>query len=81
MKIRNWYPGDRFSPIGMGGKYIKLSDFWINNKIPKIARESWPLILSNENVIWVPGLQVADRVKITQETDRIIKMTVSRIKR
>jgi len=78
LKIRNWYPGDRFSPIGMGGKYIKLSDFWINNKIPKIARESWPLILSKENIIWVPGLQVADCVKITQETDSILKMTVSR---
>ena len=58
-------PGDRFQPLGMEGS-IKLSDLFINEKIPQPARKSWPLLCDDEGIVWVVGLRVADRVKIAR---------------
>ena len=37
--IRTWIKGDRFRPLGMNGKSLKLTDYWINRKIPDIGKE------------------------------------------
>jgi tRNA(Ile)-lysidine synthetase-like protein len=45
-KVRARRPGDRFEPFGMDGHTMKLSDFFINEKLPQRAREAWPLLCS-----------------------------------
>jgi len=40
--VRARRPGDRFAPLGMDGHTMKLSDFMINVKIPRRARDRWP---------------------------------------
>ena len=77
--IRTQVPGDRFSPLGLNGKSQKLSDFWINNKVPKRVRASWPLVLSDDKIIWIPGFQPAYFQRITQETRKAIRMKVEKI--
>jgi tRNA(Ile)-lysidine synthetase-like protein len=48
-------PGDRFSPLGMAGKTTKLSDYMINVKIPEVVRDTWPVLISGGDIIWVPN--------------------------
>jgi tRNA(Ile)-lysidine synthase len=52
--IRNFRPGDRFSPLGLSGTQ-KLKAFFINNKIPKEQRAKCPLLVSGDHIIWVVG--------------------------
>ncbi|MFH1539690.1 MAG: tRNA lysidine(34) synthetase TilS, partial [bacterium] len=64
LKIRNWKRGDFFYPLGMNGK-MKLSDFFINAKVEKGRRDRIPLLCDGENVVWVVGMRIDERYKIT----------------
>jgi tRNA(Ile)-lysidine synthase len=72
--IRSWNKGDSFKPLGMKGKSIKLSDFWINRKISPFARSTWPLVMNKDSIIWIPGLQQDHNTRIVNKTQNIIIM-------
>ena len=74
--IRTWLPGDRFFPLGLIGKSQKLSDFWINNKVPKRVRSSWPILLSQDEIIWIPGFQPSYFHRITEDTRKALRMEI-----
>jgi tRNA(Ile)-lysidine synthase len=78
LNIRPRLPGDRFQPLGMGGKSIKLSDFMINLKIPQRARDGWPLVCLGDEIIWVPGFRQADPFCLTQETRQVVRLSLKR---
>ena len=67
-------PGDRFAPMGMDGKRIKISDLMINLKIPKRTRDQWPLVCLGENIVWVPGYRIANSVKIDKSTNIVVRL-------
>ncbi len=69
--IRPIEPGDRIQPLGMRGS-LKISDLFINNKIPQPARERWPLVVDEEKVVWVVGLRIHDRCRIMPSTKEIV---------
>jgi tRNA(Ile)-lysidine synthase len=71
--------GDKFQPIGMGGKSIKLSDYWINRKVPTKAKIKWPLILSKGEIIWIPGFQQAHKTRITDKTQEVVVLRLVEI--
>jgi len=73
MLVRNFRPGDRFSPAGMGGTK-KLKDFFIDEKIPNSIRYRLPLLLINERIAWVVGYRVDERFKISKHTETCIKI-------
>jgi tRNA(Ile)-lysidine synthase len=70
-------PGDRFQPLGMGGRSMKLSDFWINRKHPRRARAGWPLVVCAGEIAWVPGFQPAEPFAIRSETERALHLRLS----
>ena len=76
--VRNIKPGDRFHPLGMGGKSKKVSDFWIDKKIPKNARAKWPLVFSGNQLIWIPGFQPAHFCRITKNTQKAIRIEMKK---
>ena len=65
--LRTLKSGDRFQPLGMAG-HKKLSDLFIDAKVPFSQRALSPLLVSRDEIIWVPGLQVAEPGRITSET-------------
>ncbi len=75
--IRAPKPGDRMTPIGMSGS-IKLSDLFVNRKVPRSAREQWPVITFGQAIVWVPGLHRAELAKVDSRTQKIIHMQVVR---
>jgi tRNA(Ile)-lysidine synthase len=74
--MRKWQAGDRYAPLGLSGHSMKLSDFWINKDFPKRLRADWPLIISNEQLIWIPGFQPSFCVRITESTKHVLQLIV-----
>jgi len=70
--------GDRFQPLGLGGHSQKLSDFFVNAKLPARARGRWPILCSGNTLIWVPGFRPAEAFKIRDETRHAACFAVSR---
>ncbi len=77
--IRTQIPGDRYSPLGLKGKSQKLSDFWINNKVPKRVRSSWPLVSCEDKLIWIPGFHPSHFHRITERTKKVVRMEIVKI--
>jgi tRNA(Ile)-lysidine synthase len=75
--LRAPLPGDRIQPLGMDGHSIKLSDLFVNAKIPRRARENWPLLCSGDTVIWVVGFRVAHATRIIPETRQAVRVGLS----
>ncbi|MGV3686515.1 MAG: tRNA lysidine(34) synthetase TilS [Daejeonella sp.] len=71
LTMRTWNMGDRFQPLGVKGQK-KISDFFIEQKIP-LSRKRNIGILENGNgdVIWIAGLRIDDRYKITANTKKV----------
>ncbi|MEI9918253.1 MAG: tRNA lysidine(34) synthetase TilS [Bacteroidota bacterium] len=72
--LRNWEEGDFFYPLGMKGRK-KLSDFFIDEKIPVTEKQSIKVLTSNNEVVWVVGKRLDDRFRITAVTKRVLIIT------
>jgi len=73
--IRNIRAGDKFRPLGMGG-FKKIKDFLIDCKIPKNMRKFIPLLAAGDQIVWIAGLRLDDRVKLTGDTRKILKVEI-----
>ncbi|MBN2048226.1 MAG: tRNA lysidine(34) synthetase TilS [Anaerolineaceae bacterium] len=77
--LRARRPGDRIMPLGMGGHSMKLSDFFVNEKLPRFARGSYPLVCGGDDIYWVPGMRRADYACISLMTHRVLGMKVEQV--
>jgi tRNA(Ile)-lysidine synthase len=72
LKLRNRRSGDWFYPLKMEG-LKKIKDFFIDNKIPKGYRDLIPILVDGEDqIIWVMGMRLDDRVKIKSDTKKVL---------
>lgn len=71
--IRNWKKGDAFCPLGMTGRK-KLSDYLIDRKIPRKERKRIPLILKDDDLIWVAGHQIHHEYRVTETTQKLLRI-------
>lgn len=78
LELRVRREGDRFEPLGMQGHSQKLSDFFVNVKLPARARERWPLVCAGDEVIWVPGYRPAHSVRLQHNSTQILHMILLR---
>lgn len=72
--LRSRRSGDRFQPLGMGGHSVKLSDFFVNCKVPARQRDNWPLVACGDDIVWVAGLRLDERFRVTAQTRRVVQL-------
>ncbi|MCA9470791.1 MAG: tRNA lysidine(34) synthetase TilS [Nitrospirales bacterium] len=77
LTLRSWRPGDRFFPLGMGGKSKKLQDFFSDNKVPRSQRSQIPLLVAPEGIVWVGGYRMDHRFRITEDTRNVLVANLS----
>ena len=72
--IRTFEQGDKMKPLGMKG-YKKVSDIFIDEKIPLNRRSSIPLIASAKGeILWLCGIRISDRCKIGPNTKKTLRL-------
>ncbi|NNE07344.1 MAG: tRNA lysidine(34) synthetase TilS [Gemmatimonadetes bacterium] len=75
LHVRVWREGDRFHPLGAPGNR-KLQDLFVDRKIPRTVRGRVPLVEDAEGIVWVAGVEIADRVRVTERTRAIIEVAI-----
>jgi len=73
LTVRNPIAGDRFAPLGMKGRQT-LKKYLINRKVPRQIRSLCPVLLSQDQIIWIGGHQIDDSVKVTSKTRHVLKI-------
>ena len=67
LTARNRRQGDRFQPYGMRGTK-KIKDFLIDAKVPRYERDSIPLLVCGDQILWIIGYTTSDAFKIESDT-------------
>ncbi len=78
LSVRSRRPGDRFQPLGME-QPKKLNRFMIDVRIPQAWRRRVPIVASPEQVIWVVGCRIDERVKVTAKTSKVLRLEFNRV--
>jgi tRNA(Ile)-lysidine synthase len=73
LRVRTRRRGDRFMPLGMTSEK-KLQDFFVDAHVPRQQRDSIPLIVDDRAIVWVAGMRLDERFKISARTRRAVRL-------
>ncbi len=77
LTVRPRRRGDRFQPLGLP-QFKKVGEFMIDAKIPQAWRGKIPIVCSPEQIIWVVGWRLDERVKVTEDTKEVLRLEFKR---
>jgi tRNA(Ile)-lysidine synthase len=73
--IRGPKPGDRFAPLGMGGRTKAIADYLRDEGVPRHRRPLTPILATAEDVIvWVVGMRASEIGRISGATKRAVRI-------
>jgi len=71
LTTRAWQQSDYFYPLGMKTKK-KLSDYFIDQKIPVHQKTQVPLLVNgNGDIIWIAGYRSSEHYKVSKNTKKV----------
>lgn len=73
LEWRRWEAGDYFTPLGMSGRK-KISDLLVDRKTPIPVKENVTVLLSGGKIAWVPGIQISNEFRLTDESVRAYRL-------
>lgn len=76
--VRHWSIGDWFCPLGMKRSKKKLSDLFIDLKFSAKQKKEALVLQSGKDIIWVAGIRIDDRYKITPLTKNALIIKVNK---
>jgi tRNA(Ile)-lysidine synthase len=71
LKVRARQRGDRFQPLGMH-QPKRVGEFMLDARIPRSWRNRVPIIYTPQQIIWVAGWRIDERVKVNSDTGQVI---------
>jgi tRNA(Ile)-lysidine synthase len=72
LRVRNRRPGDRFRPIGIGGRK-KLQDFFVDRKVARNRRDTVPLVVDEtDRIVWVAGYGIDEAFRVTDPAQAVL---------
>ncbi|MBI5634031.1 MAG: tRNA lysidine(34) synthetase TilS [Nitrospirae bacterium] len=75
LTVRPRRPGDFFFPTGFGRKK-KLQDLFVDLKIARDERDSIPIVVSGDAIVWVAGHRADERFKVTETTKKFVRLGI-----
>jgi tRNA(Ile)-lysidine synthase len=63
LEVRAWLPGDRMRPLGLDGSK-SLQDLFTDRKVPRARRAALPVVVSDGEIAWVPGVATGERFRV-----------------
>ena len=80
LSVRTRRPGD-YLTVDEKGSRQKLKSYFINEKIPREAREKMPLIADGQEIVWLPGLRMSRAYHVGSGTDKILEIKITEEKK
>jgi tRNA(Ile)-lysidine synthase len=77
IKIRSFRRGDHFQPLGLGHEK-KLARFMLDARIPRTWRSKVPIFYTPQQILWVAGYRLDERVKITSATRQVLCLKITK---
>lgn len=74
-EIRRRRSGD-YLEINQAHGRKKLKDFLIDRKVPVRERDELLLLADGSHIIWIPGIRISERYKVTKDTIQILKVQI-----
>lgn len=75
--LRSWKEGDRFAPLGMGGKTKKVSDYYTDLKLNYFQKHDELILECNNQIIWLVNRRLDERFKIKSSTQCVYRISYS----
>lgn len=75
LTVRTRRAGDRIRPLGMAHEK-KMKDMLIDRHIPRAERDRIPLFFSSSHCLWLAGIALDDRVRLTRDTRHILRLSI-----
>ena len=73
--VRTRRNGDRIRPLGMAYEK-KVQDILVDKHIPRTERDQIPLFFTTTHCVWLAGVHLDDRVRLTRETRNIVRLSI-----
>ncbi len=73
--VRTRRAGDRIRPLGMAQEK-KVQDILVDKHIARSERRHIPLFFSASHCVWLAGVCLDDRVRLTEATQRIVRLSI-----
>jgi len=78
LTARNFRPGDRIRPMGLGGTR-KVKDVFIDRKLPPRDRAQFPVVVSGDEIVWLPGLVRGEGAAVGTASEAVLRVYARRI--
>jgi len=75
LEVRMWKAGDRMRPFGMQHEK-KMQDIFVDRHIARSERGSIPVFFSAAHCIWLAGICLDDRARLTAKTQGIVRLAI-----
>lgn len=72
--VRGRLASERMQPLGMNGRSRTLKQIMIDRKIPEPLRSAWPVVVANEQVVWLVGHAVDHRYRVTEASGTVVRL-------
>lgn len=76
--VRTPRVGERVRPLGLAGRHRKLSDLFVDRKIPAGERRTYPVVSYGEEILWVPGVIRSELLCVGTQTRAVLRLHARR---